>query len=132
MTSMIFEASGLGTARFDACTNLDAPNAMVTLRTQWVDRTDIQNYATRLLAEIAELWAPMKPAIRMQVYGDQVSESCYMIILDQVDHTQFSERALSTYRSVLSTHRTQCPQPPITHDVCFLPSGHTIQYQGRE
>ena len=41
----------------------------------------------------------------------------------QLDHTQVSQRALSTYRSVLSAHRTQCPQPPITHDVCFLPSG---------
>lgn len=131
---MIFEASGLGTTRFDACTALGAPNAIITLRTRWVNTPDIRAYATDLLKQMLGLWdanRPTPPVIRMQVYGDQVSESCYAIVLDPVDTGTFSQHALDAYRSVLANHRTQGPQPPITHDVCFLPSGHTVQFQGR-
>ena len=129
---MIFEAAGLGTARFDACTCLGAPNAIVTLHTQLVNVADVKPYSTELLQALAELWdgAPA-PVIRMQIYADHVSESCYTIVLDQVNTARFSAQALAAYRSILAKHRTGGPQPPVTHDTCFLPSGHTVQFQGR-
>lgn len=130
---MIFEASGRGTARFDAVTNLESPDAMITLRTQLTDEPALKSYALALLTKLTTLWqCPQQAALRMIIYPDQVSESCYMIILDTVDHATFTTKALAVYRSVLAQHGHKRPQPPITHDVCFLPSGHTVQYQGRD
>jgi hypothetical protein len=129
---MIYEASGLGTGRYDACTSLGPPSALVTLRTRRADVVDVRNFATNLLREMAGIWETT-PVLKMQVHAGCAAEGCYVVVTPtgDLDRAQFSARALDVYRAVLSRFRTTEAQPPISHDTIFLPDGKVVRYEGK-
>lgn len=130
---MIFESLGLGTARYDAVNALGPPDAIIVVRTRHVEEKRVKALASELMAAYAALWQKMA-VVRMQIYADQAAESCFLTILNHDCDTDkdFAQHALSVYRATLRVHKTDTPQPPITHDVCFLPHGTAVQYQGKD
>ena len=129
---MIFEAAGLGTTRFDAVSRIGEPDAILIVRTRWLEEHDVKRLAQALIDATVALW-PDKPAVvRMQIYGDQTAESVSMLVFGMEYSSDFATRALQSYRTTLCTHRSVGPQPPISHEVCFLPTGKTVTYQGRD
>ena len=58
---VIFEAAGAGSARFDACNNIGAPNAVAVMRTRLIEESDVKNYAIDLLKGLQTLWKTAKP-----------------------------------------------------------------------
>ena len=130
---MLFESHGLGTQRYDVVSTPGAPDAIVHVRTRLMEEVAVQAYLKELLPELLALWKT-PPVLRMQTWGDQTSEGLYMVVLgvDYITDTQFASRALDTYRTILAKHRLPGAQPPLSHDVVFLPSGHTVHYAGRD
>ena len=129
---MIFEAAGLGTARFDVASHIGEPDTILIVRTRWIEEHDAKRLAEALLEATTSLWADKAAVVRMQIYGDQTAESLSMLVFNIEYSSHFATRALQSYRTTLCTHRSVGPQPPITHEVCFLPTGKTVTYQGRD
>ena len=129
---MIFEAAGLGTDRYDAVNALGPPDAIVVARTRLTEADEINAFAKDLLQSCLTLWGEMA-IVRVQIYADQAADSCFVTVLtNNTTEEAFAASALSAYRAVHHSYRTKDPQPPITHEVCFLPHGSTVQYQGRD
>lgn len=128
---MLCETHGLGTERYDAVSGQGEPVAIVHVRTRLIESEQVWSYINELMPALQALWT--KPGvIRMQVWGDQTTEGLHMIVVG-LDHTirvAFATRALAVYQPILAKHRTPDAQPPMSHDVCFLPSGYTVQYSG--
>ena len=134
---MIFEAAGLGTQRYDAVSELRAPDVILIVRTRIDVAKDIQELMQSMLLAWKEMFSSyvLDPVIKIQCYGDQTADGCFALCttMDWTDSTApLAESALSLYRRTVSNYRTEGPQPPLTHEICFLPSGKTLQYQGKE
>jgi len=132
----VFESIGFGTQRYDLFTSYEPPDAIVILRTRWDDVKNIKPFALELAQKLQGAVPQLNgraACIRMQVLGDQTAEACSIILnTTSADVTTVSTLTLEAYRTVLKEHRAVDPSPPISHDLTLLPTGQSVQYQGRD
>lgn len=135
-----FERVLCGSERFDLVWT-DGPSpavaAVLTVRTVLLDGEAIRALGQSLLSAMRPLWDGSSK-VYMQIYGSQICNSCFVTALnisDPLKQDAFQTDALAAYRTVLRAspnhHALPSLPPPVMHDVCFLPEGRTVRYEGR-
>ena len=125
-----FEAAGNGTFRFDALFGTGRLHALVFLRTRINVPDDVQSIVKQLFTRYAGAWADEAPCIRFQVQADAHAEGSTVVVMGE-EKDGFGDKLLEGYRHVVAELVPSDAQPPISHDVCFFPSGRMIHYEAR-
>ena len=129
-----FEAAGNGTFRFDALFGTGRPHAIVFLRTRINVPEDVQVMVEKLFARYASAWVEWvdgTPCIRFQVQADAHAEGSTVVVMGE-ETCGFEDKLLEVYCTTVDELGPSDAQPPISHDVCFLPSGRMIHYEARK
>ena len=131
---MLFENAGCGNTLFNLRNGSGNPDVIAVLHTRLLTEPDIRALAEALAHSIQGIWPKRKAPVSlvMKVHPDQSHDSLYLIItnLDASSVTHLHNKSLEGYRAVLRMHRSPAPNPPLSHELCVLPSGDSMLYQG--
>lgn len=71
--------------------------------------------------------------IRAHIYVNQTFESCFYAVqvpMGPAVRSALQTRALDDYKTHLAYFVTVPTNTPVLHDVCFLPDGQTVRFEG--